>query len=236
MLTLNEARDRITARGWLAHATPEVQQAVVSRSSLQNFAAGEALYAIGDPPGGMFGLVAGTVKIMVAAGDDGPFVSHLMTPGDWNGYGPAIADGPRIVGLTAGRDCQAFVFPLHAIHELAGRDPGLWRALAQLTLHDLQIAVGAMNDLMSRDHFTRCVASLLRIGGYRHRADPQSQPLWLDVSQAELAGVCNLSRSTVIGFLRRLEAERMIGISYGQIGVLAPERLGALLTRAPGPQ
>lgn len=231
MLTFDDAKTRLISRGWLARTPQDFQKSVIQRANLQNFASGEALYAIGDPPGGLYGLAAGTIKIMVAAGEGGPFVSHLMTPGDWNGYGPAITGGPRIIGLTAGRQCQALTLPLHAIHELAARDPLLWRYLAQLALLDTQTAIGAMDDLMIRDPFSRCVATLLRLGGYRHSQDPNRAALWLDLSQTEFAAICNLSRSAVAGFLRRLEAEGMIGVSYGQIGVLAPERLGGLLRK-----
>ncbi|HUO53648.1 MAG TPA: helix-turn-helix domain-containing protein [Rhodoblastus sp.] len=83
---------------------------------------------------------------------------------------------------------------------------------------------------MELDHRS-FLAILLRVGGFRHAADPNEAPLWLDISQSELAILCNLSRTSVGSFLHKLEADGLAGIRYGQIGVLAPAALRALLKR-----
>ncbi|WP_374545933.1 Crp/Fnr family transcriptional regulator [Rhodoblastus sp.] len=232
MVTLDEAKDIATTRGWLNMTSEAFRRAILARVALQSFQLGESIYSVNDPPGGMYGLVAGSVKVSMAPGDDGPFIGHIMTPGSWSGYGPTIAGCNRIIGLTAGRNCQVLFLPLHAINEILTRDPIGWRYLAGLALIDTQIALGAMEDLMIRDEFRRFLAVLLRSGGYRNGAKDiakDMQPVWVDVNQTDLANMCNLSRTTTGVFLRRLEAEGQVRIGYGQIGIFAPAALRAKL-------
>ncbi len=231
MLTLEEARELVSARGWLSQTSNEFRSAILGRVSLQAFAPGASIYSVDDPPGGMYGLVAGGVKVAMAPGEDGPFIGHIMTPGSWSGYGPAIAGGNRIIGLTAGRNCQVLFLPLHALNEILARDPASWRHMAGLALIDTQTALGAMNDLMIRDEFRRFLAALLRVGGFRRGGGDDDGLVWLDLNQSELAHMSNLSRTTVGVFLRRLEAEDHVRIGYGQIGIRAPEALRALFRR-----
>lgn len=233
MLTLDKAKEIVTTRGWLSLTSADFRSAVLARVALQNFRPGEAIYSINDPPGGMYGLVAGSVKVAMAPGEDGPFIGHIMTPGSWSGYGPAIAGCNRIIGLTAGRNCQVLFLPLHAINEILAHEPTGWRFLAGLALIDTQIALGAMDDLMIRDEFRRLVAVLLRSGGFRRHdggAERNGEAaIWVDVNQTDLAHMSNLSRSTAGAILRQLEAERLVSIGYGQIGILAPAALRARL-------
>lgn len=235
MLTLDEAKTIVTTRGWLSLTPEEFRRAVISRVSLQSYQAGDSIYSVGDPPGGMYGLAAGSVKIASAPGERGPYFAQIMTPGHWSGYGPAIAGCNRIVGLSAGRDCQVLFLPLRAINEITTRDPVSWRYIAGLSLSDTQLALGAMDDLTIRDEFHRCIAILLRTGGLRHvngnTNGNHSEPVRVDVNQIELAHMCNLSRSALGGFLRRLEAEGEIEIGYGQIAILKPSALRARLAR-----
>jgi CRP-like cAMP-binding protein len=235
MLTIDEVRELVSSRGWLSQTSDDFRSAILGRVSLQAFSPGASIYSVDDPPGGMYGLVAGSVKIAIAPGEDGPFIGHIMTPGSWSGYGPAIAGGARIVGLTAGRNCQVLFLPLRAINEILARDPASWRFLAGLALIDTKIALGAMNDLMIRDEFRRFLAALLRAGDFRHGGGHDDghddELVWLDLNQSELAHMSNLSRTTAGVFLRRLEAEGHVRIGYGRIGLCAPEALRALFRR-----
>ncbi len=231
MLTLEEAKIVVISRGWLSRTPDDFRDAVLSRVLLQSFRSGESIYSVNDPPGGMYGLVSGSVKVSSAEGEDGPYIAHVMTPGSWSGYGPAIAGCNRIIGLTAGRNCQVLFLPLHAITEIMTGDPAGWRHLAGLALSDARLALGAMDDLMIRDEFRRFLAVLLRAGGCRYGDENGGEPVWMDLSQTDLAHMCNLSRTTTGEFLRKLGAERLVEIRYGRIGILAPAALRGRLAK-----
>jgi CRP-like cAMP-binding protein len=222
------ARDIVLRRGWLSQTPPSFQRTVMDRCRLQHFAAGDPVYTVGDPPGAMFGLVTGGLAISIAPGEHGPTFAHFAQPGSWFGEASAITGQPRRVGLTATRDTDLLQLPLHAIHEITGQDPGAWRLFAIVTLGHLDVAIGACDDLMIRDHVRRCIAVLLRLGGCRTGTPPGCSGE-IDLSQGEIAVLANVARTTLNSVLRMLEESGQLELSYRRIRLLAPESMRAAL-------
>ncbi len=229
MSSLAAAREKMGRIGWLSIVPEPFRAAVLARVHLMHFKPGEPVYAVGDPPGGLYGLVSGGLGIAIAPGERGPYFAHLARPGAWFGEAAAITGQNRRVGLSATRDTALLQLPLHDILEMARADPTIWRFMALITIGHLDLAIGASDDLMIRDHSARCVAVLLRLSGYR-RDDPDGPgPVDVDISQEDLATLANVSRTTARAQLARLEAAGFIHQSYRRITVLRPDRLRSLL-------
>lgn len=226
---LTQAKEIVSTRGWLGLCPEAFRQAVLSRVVLQQFDPGAIIYTVSGPPGGMYGLVSGSIRISMAPGEAGPLTVDVMTPGTWKGYAPLITGSNRIVGLTAGRDCKVLFLSMQAFHEIAAADAATaWRCLAGLALLDAQIALGAIDDLMIRDDAKRFAAVLLRAGGCRY-PNELFDSVWLDVSQSDLATMSNLSRTTVNALVRKMVAAGQIEVRYGQIRILAPQDLRKII-------
>ena len=56
-------------------------------------AAGTALYHLGDPPGGIYGLIEGLMRVTAAPGQPAAAI-HVGAPGLWTGEGPLHDGGP----------------------------------------------------------------------------------------------------------------------------------------------
>jgi len=219
----------VLRHGWLRQMPAAFSAAVLERSVLQEFEAGASIYAAGDGPGGMYGLVSGGISVAIAPGERGPYFAHFFGPGDWFGEGPAVSGRPRIVGLTVSRRTELFHLSLRAIDDILRDDPTSWRHFATLVLVKLELALGALDDLMIRDSAQRLVAVLLRLGGCRGPTPSRMPPHIIHVSQEDFAAMANVSRSTANAIVRRLEAAGQVSQSYRQIELLAPEALRALL-------
>ena len=196
---------------------------------MEQFKAGATIFSVGDPPGGMFGLVAGGLGVSIAPGERGPSLAHFARPGTWFGEAAAFSGQPRRVGLTSTRDTALLHLPLNAIHEIVGQDPTAWRLFALVTLGHLDLAIGASDDLMIRDHVKRFIAILLRLGGCRLATPPDSTPIEVDVNQEDLATMANVARTTAGATLRKLEASGHLDLSYRRFRILAPDALRAML-------
>jgi CRP-like cAMP-binding protein len=229
MLPTEATRKIAIDNGWLSLTPPSFQAAVLDRCRLQRFKAGESLYMVGDPPGGMFGLVSGGLGISVAPGESGPYFAHLARPGTWFGEAAAITRQPRRVGLTATRDAELLHLPLPKIDEIVARDASAWRLFALVTIGHLDMAIGACDDLMLRDHVKRCTATLLRLAGRRRPSPADAAPVEIDLSQEDIATLANVARTTVGAVLRKLEAMGHIEQLYRRIRILASEPLRAML-------
>jgi len=223
------AQKIVRRHGWLSQTPAAFAREVLDRCSLQSFTTGQSIYVVGDPPGGMYGLVSGGLSISIAPGERGPYFAHFARPGSWLGEAAAFTGQPRRVGLSATRDTNLLHLPLHAIHEIVGRDPAAWRLFALVTIGHLDVAIGASDDLMIRDHVKRLIAILLRLGGCR-RESPDSSPVEIDSSQEDLAVLANVARTTAGAVLRKLEAMGYLEQSYRRIRLLAPEALRGMLS------
>src|SRR5271163_1672879 len=80
----------VLGQGWLSQTPPSFQRSVLDRCHLRHFNAGEAIYSVGDPPGGMFGLVAGGLNVSIAPNERGPYFTHVARPGSWFGEAAAF--------------------------------------------------------------------------------------------------------------------------------------------------
>ena len=229
MLSLDAARKIVIGNGWLSLTPPSFQEVALDRCRLEEFKAGQSIFMAGDPPGGMYGLVAGGLGISIAPGERGPYFAHLATPGTWFGERSAIARAPRLIGLTATRDAQLLHLPLSRINEIVARDPAAWRLFALVTTGHIDMAIGACDDLMLRDHVKRCIAVLLRLGGCRYVSPTDFQRAEIDFSQDEIATLANVARTTVGRVVRGLEKAGHIEQRYRKIRILAPDSLRAML-------
>ena len=215
--------------GWLAGTPPAFREAVLAHALVRRYGPDEALYNAGDLSGGMYGVAAGTIRLLLAAVDHGPYCGHLLQPGQWAGDGPAIAGSARLVTLvSAGRSTVLFL-PRPAILEIEARDPTYWRHFMASMNLSLGTAFGAIADLMLRDHRKRLVAVLLRIAGIRAGASEAVAPIDVEVSQSDLATKANVTRTTAAATLRRLSRDGLVATGYGRITILAPSRLHAWL-------
>lgn len=230
MLTVETAKMIATDNGWLSFTPPSFQQAVLQRCLLKSYKAGETIYRVGDPPGGMYGLVSGGLGVSIAPGERGPYFGHLARPGTWFGEAAAMTRQPRRVGLTATRQAALLHLPLAKIDEIVAGDPAAWRLFALVTLGHLDTAMGACDDLMMRDHVKRCVAVLLRLAGCRHVSATPSAPTEIDLTQDDVATLANVARMTAGAVLRNLEQSGHIEQAYRRIRILAPDALRAMLS------
>jgi CRP/FNR family cyclic AMP-dependent transcriptional regulator len=230
-MELFSAQAIVAGHGWLHLVPASFRDAVLKRSLVMTAAAGETIYRVGDPPGGLYGLVSGSLGVSIAPGEKGPYLPHFIRPGTWVGEGSAVTGGPRIIGLDATRHCCLLHLPLHALQEILFKDPTQWRCLALLTMLHLDTAIGAADDLMIRDHVKRCVAILLRLGGCRRPGATDRMPVDVHVNQNDLAHLANIARTTAGGILRSLASQGHIEHSYRHIRIVAPDALRAMLAQ-----
>ena len=62
-MEIDAALDLVSRRGWLSQTPRAFRNALLARVHLQTFTEGEIIYEAGDPPGGIYGVVSGAVRI-----------------------------------------------------------------------------------------------------------------------------------------------------------------------------
>jgi CRP/FNR family transcriptional regulator, cyclic AMP receptor protein len=85
-------------------------------------ARGTRVYAIGSPPGGIYGVMAGGIGAEAGSQWHAPRLGHIYRAGHWFGHGPALVGGQRTVGAIAMEDSLLLNVPLPALRTLMHDD------------------------------------------------------------------------------------------------------------------
>lgn len=229
-MTPAELRRQVARSGWLANSPAPFRDAVLDRAVVRRYGAGEVLHAAGDEAGGMYGVARGTIRVMLSAIDHGPYCGHLLRPGSWAGDGPTITGDVRPVTLVSSGPSTVLFLSRAAIMEIVAEEPGHWRHFIAGTMLNLNLAFGAIADLMLRDHRKRLAAVLLRAAGARSEMPPADGPIEVEMSHADIAAMANVTRTTAGATLHRFEQAGVLKTGYGKVTLLSPARLRRFLT------
>jgi CRP-like cAMP-binding protein len=227
---IDAALDLVSRRGWLSQTPRAFRNALLARVHLETFADGEIIYEAGDPPGGVYGIVLGSVRISFVPGEFGPVFAHYFRPGSWFGEAAALSRQSRMAGHSASGDTELLHLPMKGVNDLIRADPTYLRFFSILTYEHLHTALGATADLMIRDHVKRFIAVMLRLGGCRDATQSGERFIEVCISQDELAVMANVARTTANSILRRLHRNGLVNVAYRRIEITAPDRLRAMLT------
>ncbi|TNF59014.1 MAG: Crp/Fnr family transcriptional regulator [Rhodobacteraceae bacterium] len=221
--------------GWLAATPVEFQDEVLKNSSYYSFEKGRWIYRPDDAGDGLWGVVDGGLHVIFTQGVHAPRAGIFASTGFWTGEGSVLAGEERTIGLRTTRETQMVHLPYRAFLAIAARLPEAWRCVGLLTFYHMVGALGLREDLCLRDPEARVIASLCRMlkphwGGPAITGGFENTPVTIDMSQSELADLCNVSRSLLAGILASLKQQGLIEPGYGSITVLNPTQLERRLT------
>jgi CRP/FNR family cyclic AMP-dependent transcriptional regulator len=220
-----EAIALVSGTGWLARQTPDFRKAFLERVSLRKFQAGAPIYRAGAPPSGMFGLVEGQWSLQVPPSD---VMISVQGAGYWAGNAAALRRSPTMISIRAITDCRALHLSQPDFDQLM-RDPECCRAVAALTAEGLGEAVTVVSNLVQPNGELRVAQRLLTfIGLYG-----DDRRVFTDVSQADLATMCGLSRQTLNKVLKSFQDAGIIATAYRRLEILDVKALQVIAFRPP---
>jgi CRP-like cAMP-binding protein len=192
--------------------------------------AGALIQAGGQEDSEISGLARGIVEMRTVLGRADTPVMHYERPVYWSGLTRIISRSRRLQAEVSAKTTVWLARAPHdAVRKLLRERPEWWQFIPQPTLIYTDIALTIAADLLIRDSERRCAAVLLRLSGRRF-ADPDSpEPVDVEITQDDLAGAANLSRSSVRSMLGRLAERGLIEQGYRGIAVPAPAALRAFV-------
>jgi CRP-like cAMP-binding protein len=221
----------ICATGWLAITPAGFRDWALLQLQWRSFAAGEGISHAGDDGGAIYVVAEGQVHFTAGFGVDDIGISVIGLPGMWFGLAPLI--GHELVSsAVAASDLLCGVLPRSALRARLAAHPKDWQQMTLAMAGLFRHMAGAHADMLISDSRCRVAATILRLGGHRHRVHPLSPvvvPPAIICTQEQLAGAVALSRNTTGKILRTLEADGLIDARYGRIAILNAERMMALV-------
>jgi CRP/FNR family cyclic AMP-dependent transcriptional regulator len=206
------AEQVLSRQGWLSRQPEDFRRLVFGECLPIHFERGAPIYHLGDPPGGIYGIASGHLMVSIAPGEEGPYLAHLATPGNWFGEAAFLTRQPRRVGLVAATECFLMSLPLYVMERMAAEDPTTIRHFAQIAVANLDLALRAISDLMISEPERRIAAVLARV------ASAHDEPV-LRVSQAELGQLANASRKLVNKALHQFASSGLVEPGYNAIKI-----------------
>ncbi len=211
-----EAESVVSSVGWLSRQPSAFRGRFLQQAELREVSAGNALYALGDDHGGIFGLASGTLEVLIAPGPFPPMLALVARPGWWVGDAALISRTPRRVGITARTDCQVLFVSEASVEAMARVDPVTWRRIAEITVGHVDNVLALAACLMPRDGRSRLLATLCRLAIYDMTTEDGVE---IAASHEELGEMASLSRNMVSRILDALAGDGLIEKKYGRIRV-----------------
>lgn len=196
--------DLLGNRGWLSTAPEPFRATLLKLGRWQQFENGAPVTLGGEDRNDLIGIATGCVVLTSALGPADTPIMYMGRPVFWLGYGPLLRQSPRVVTAVARGQVWAASFPAARIRPMLRSGELDWQPFMSLALSYGDISSAIAAELLIRRSFTRCVSVLLRLGGVRDETGIVLDPIVLPITQAELAGACNLSRTIVGEVLRKL--------------------------------
>jgi CRP-like cAMP-binding protein len=218
---------------WLSLIPEELAGLVVGKCVTRELKKGKALWHFGDEVDGLYFIQSGCIRVETTQSEQGPAMLIIFNQGSWIGEAEIIAGTSRITTMHALRDCSLLFLPRRDLSALLKQFPELWRGLGYIASEHLYVAVAGMSDLVIRSSSHRLAAILLRLCGARVPGFSGSINLELDITQSELAQLCNVSRSVISEHLEELEQRGIVQTGYGRLRILDVEALAAKLGLSP---
>jgi CRP-like cAMP-binding protein len=222
--------------GWFGRAPAAYQDAVLARCDWRHYPVGSPIYRAVDEHADMFGMVDGTVEFYSRFGTGDNPLLHLAHEGHWLGTASVLAQGPPRVTALARVDTLVARVPYGVLNEVLAARPEWWRVQGTAGLEYGDLGVSAFVDSLISDNERRFACTLLRIAGLRPPRRSRPAGASVPITQGELAEMVNVSRTTLLEILRRLERQGVLEQGYRTLRVLDAAALETIAALRPPPR
>lgn len=216
LIKRTKAEDILSGNGWLATQPEGFRREILRRSILVHFPAGDVIYRFGDEPGGIFGLVEGTMTVNTAPPEHTPQLIHVGQPGAWTGEGCFLTRAPRRIELRTLSETWMMYLGLDQMEQMAAADPLATRAFAHILMASVGVLLHVIHDLQKPEAERRIAAVICRAA---------AQGRMIPLSQSEIGVMSNTSRKQVNAALARFSNQGWLKVDYRAVTVLNPHEL-----------
>jgi CRP/FNR family transcriptional regulator, cyclic AMP receptor protein len=183
--------------GILRHVEPEAASAMVKQLHTSGFAAGQTIFAQGDPGDRVYIIVTGKVKISLRGPGDRENLRAVMGPTDVFGELAVFDPGPRSCSATAITDVRAVWVDRATLRAWIAHRPVIAEQLLQALNQRLQHTEDQLIELISSDVATRVAHQLVLLARRFGTREGDALRLTHGLSQDEMAQLVAADRVSV---------------------------------------
>ncbi len=224
MVSRNDWHRIAMAGSWFAGLPATFARALLTQAEPISLAAGQRLFARGEAPDGLYGVLRGVIRVTAITTSGQEALLAMLEPPQWFGEIAVFDGAPRTHDAWAQEDCELLRIPQAALlAELAER-PQHWRDLGLLMTQKLRLTFSSVEELALLPPTRRVAGRLLLMAeGYGTWTGRSKRVL--QVSQEQLGLMLALSRQTVNQSLRELESRGCIQRNRASIELIDAQLL-----------
>lgn len=215
----------LSTGGWFGRLPAALQQRILSRSTVRQFAKGQVLSVEDSVPKGLYAVLAGQVHLVRDLGGGEEALIHVGEPGFWFGEFGVLTAQPTVVTALAHSPVRALFLPKAQFDLILAEDASYYPAFASLVFARYAALLRAFVEARGLSPEARLRRRLAAMGRLRKQERQNAGPASLAVSQADLARMVGVSRQTLNALLGKLRRERLIEVGFRRIRVLDAARL-----------
>lgn len=220
-------RREIDRSGFFQAFDDDARAELASRSRLQPFVAGQALFRNGGPGRHFFLISKGRVKVVSVGPRGNELVLGLNDAGDLTGFVSPLDGGERFLSAIALRAGEAIAIPGGLFLRLAEKQPAVLIRTVRLLTENLRAAATLTQTIGLLDARTRLWGGLMRMAPRYGRPSAHRGGLWIEhgLSQEDLAATVGITRVMASRALRTWREAGLIETGRGYVHVLDPDQL-----------
>jgi CRP-like cAMP-binding protein len=207
---------------WFGGLSPSRRRAMLERVTVQLAERGSHVYRQGDPPNGLFALLAGELRMVSYSATGVEMVAMVVRPGLWFGELSVIDGKSRPHDAIATARSRLARLPMSAIAALTAAEPDLWRDIARLGCEHQRLN-------MRHSERVRTQPAVVRLAGFLLGKAESSPARVIPMTQEGLAEVVGVSRQRINALLRELAGQGLTRPVYGGVEIPDPGGLRRFL-------
>lgn len=234
-MTPDEKRNHLAGHAFFRELDPTLVVEVASRAVAKRLRDGARLFAKGDPPDGLYGVVGGAVRVSSTGRDGQEVLITVLDPGQWFGE-ISLFDGlPRTHDAHAKGDTTLLLVPRREFQDLLERRPALYPHFTRQLCARLRRVFSALEDWAFLDvasHLARRLLEMAEVPAVAE-TDEDGAPS-VRLPQEELARLLGTTRESVGKVLKAWERQGLVRLAYGRVVIRNRDGLAAVIESALG--
>ena len=223
-LSKREAFGILTSQGWLSEQPKAFQNRLLIDAVVREYEASRILFDAGEPKTGMIALARGTLAMYWDHPQLGQYIFDVARPVMWLGEGIAFGLPHRVISVQVRTTATVVHVSRQSIDALVLESPLMLRSFGLLSSTHVSELLKMVGELLYQDPYTRVAARIASMG-HAYVAAPANKHISLQVTQDDLASLCNLSRKTLNRVLGSLKQRGALEPGYGSITVINMSKL-----------
>lgn len=216
-MSWSEERAALVASDWFRELPPEVVMQLAAMAVRRRLVDGELLFAKGDAPDGLYGVLRGRIRVCSVSSDGKELLVMLLEPGSWFGEISMFDGLGRTHDGRAVGDTEVMVLPRDKFLGLLLQQPELYPHFLKMLCRKLRLAFGYIEDSQFMPLAARLARRLLDLVALYGRETAEGTLIDLHLPQDDLGRMLGASRQSVSKELKAWESSGWIALDYGKV-------------------